>query len=334
MSGILVDRHQADLFYAIQRLFEDRLHIAVYTPVGREWWDSGIWRFGHGYGDDRLVRQFLDPGPQWDEQTPGLYLTYDPAHPDRRIYGVSLEYAQGIEWRAVMATVQDNQAGFAGFAKTHGSAYLYHVGNTRQQVDWGLDPVVLNSTADVPMVGRGARIGQEFDKDTTFAYRPPPRDRRSLGSFLNLLPLIPDSFAAWSDLRVRLDGWDLRSYGHHCPDGVLQPVHAIADTMADTAWAFHDKVTGDGFGHVLHNWAAVGRPLVGHARYYQGQRGEVFWQDMVTCIDLDKHSSDEAAYIMATMPPEQHETMCRAIRAVLDQSTDWEADAAAVAGLL
>lgn len=334
MTALLVDKHQADLFYAIQRLFEDRLDIVVYTPVGPEWWDAGIWQFGIGWGDDRLARQFLHLDAKWIEMGGGLYRTKDPCHPNRNVWGLTLDAARRRpDWIGVMATVQDNQAGFARFAAEVGAKYLYHVGNTRQEIDWSLDPLCLNSTADVALTGRGVRIGQEFDKDTTFRYRPPVR-RDTVASFVNLLALIPDPWAAFNDLRVRLPDWRFRSFGHGCPDGSLTPVDAIADEMADSGWAFMDKVTGDGFGHVIHNWAAVGRPLIGHARYYRGQRAEVFWRDMETCIDLDRHSADEAAEIMRTMPAHQHEAMCRAIRALLDGVTDWEADARAVADVL
>ena len=329
--NVLVDRHQADLFYSLQRLFEDRLGIGVLTPIGHEWWDAGIWQFGAVFGDDRLAQQYLQIGSQWTEMGGGLYRTNDPCHPERTIWGVTLEGARRKSWRAVVATVQENQPGFDAFAKEHGARSFYQIGNTRQQpAQHG--QIVLNSTRDVGM-DDGVHIAQEFDKDTTFHYRP-PTNTRSVASFVNLLPLIPDPWAAFNDLRVRLPDWRFRSFGHHCPDGVLQPVGAIADEMADTGWAFMDKVTGDGFGHIIHNWAAVGRPLVGHARYYIGQRAEVFWRDGVTCIDLDQHSPDEAAEIMATMPAEQHAEMCRAIRALLDASVDWAADAEKVRALL
>lgn len=333
MSAILADRHQADLFYAIQRLFEDRLGLPVYTPVGHEWWDEGYWQFGAVFGDDRLARQYLNIDARWREIEPGIWLTFDPCHPERPLYGITLARAKWWDWQAVLATVQENQPGFARFAHERGAQYLYQVGNTRQQVDWSLDPICLNSTADVALTGRGVRIGQEFDHLTTYRYRPPVALNRA-ASFVNLLPQIPDAWATYEDLRVRLPGWDFRSFGHGCPDGSLTPVANIAEQMARAAWAIQEKVTGDGFGHVIHAWAAVGRPLVGHARYYRGQRAEVFWQDLDTCIDLDRHSADEAALIMRTMSPERHEEMCRAIRRTLERSVDWEADAQAVAGLL
>ena len=82
---VLIDKHQADLFYALQIIFEDQLGHLVYTPVGQEWWDQGYWQFGQGYGDDRLARQFLNLA-EWEcvtpEQAPGCrqYRWHDPHH--------------------------------------------------------------------------------------------------------------------------------------------------------------------------------------------------------------------------------------------------------------
>ena len=328
---ILVDRHHADLLYALQRLFEDRLGIELYVTLGHEWWDEGYWRFGEVWGDDRLARQFLDTNAQYREVEPGLFLTFDPCHPERPLYGVTLERAKGWSWDYVLATVQDNQKGFHRFASETNAKYLYHIGNTRQEVDWSLDPIALNAS-DSPMQGRGVNIGQEFDHLTTFRYREPERMDR-ITSFVNLLPLIPESWGPFAELSKLLP-FEFRSFGHECPDGSLTPVGAVAEQMARSGWGYHDKPTGDGFGHVIHNWAAIGRPLIGHARYYAGQKAEAFWQDGVTCVDLDKHSVFEAAQIINSMSGERYVGMCRAIRETLERVYDPERDAQAVRGLL
>ena len=308
----LVDRHHSDLFYAIQRLFEDRLGITVYTPIGHDWWDAGYWRFGEGWGDDRLAQQFLNPDPFVGG------VTYDQHHPARAVRGLTLAEAEG-PWDYVIATVQDNQRGFRRFADEHGAKYAVWVGNVRQDIDHALNPIIL----DLP---------QEFDHTTTFRFRKPVTQAR-ITSFVNLLPRIPDAWAGFDGLRSRLP-YEFRSFGHECPDGFRDPVSAVADEMAEAGWAYHDKVTGDGFGHVIFDWAAVGRPLIGHARYYEGQRAEVFWVDGATCIDLDRHSLDEAAEIIAATSPEKHAAMCRAIRAILDATYDPAATAEIARGLL
>jgi hypothetical protein len=104
--------------------------------------------------------------------------------------------------------------------------------------------------------------------------------------------------------------------------------------MAASSFGWHDKPHGDGFGHILHGWAAIGRPLIGHARHYRGKMGEPFWRDGETCIDLDRHSVAEAAEMVRSMRPAEHLAMSRAIRATFDSLVDYDAEAAAIRALL
>jgi hypothetical protein len=329
----LVDRHHHALFYSLQLLF-DRLGVEVYTPIGHDWWDEGYWRFGEGYGDDRLAAQFLNEAP-FDNGGPGaLFLghTYDGHHPDRPIHGVPLSTARDLPWDYVVATVQDNQAGFRRFADEVGAKYVLQVGNTNQHVDWTLDPLALVSS-EVPIRGRGVVYHQEIDT-AVFAYREPDPESRTIRSFVNCFNSTPCQ-RPFDEVRGLLPEFTFASHGIDGPDGNVETVVDIADLMAGSAFGWHDKVQGDGFGHVIHDWAAIGRPLIGHGAHYRGLMGEGFWQDMVTCIDLDKHPVAEAASIVRDIVAdrERHLAMCRAIRAEFD-CIDYDAEAERIRELL
>jgi glycosyltransferase involved in cell wall biosynthesis len=329
----LLDRHQADLFYAMQLVF-DRLGIEVYTPVGYEWWDEGYWQFGHQHLGRALADQYLNLDAKYSQCNCREYWkTWDPAHPERVIRCVTLAQFRALgDWSHIVATVQDNQAGFHRLAAETGAKYVLQVGNTRQDVDWALDPLALVSS-EVPIAGRGVLIHQPFDHTDTFRYRDPDEAQPLISSFVNLMPRL-DEWPIAADLLARLP-FPSRIYGIDGPDGNLHPVYAIADAMAQSAFGLHIKPTGDGFGHVIHNWAAVGRPLVGHARYYRGQMAERFWQDGVTCVDLDQRSPQEAADLIIAIWADKprYRAMCEAIRAEFDR-IDWNGEADAVRGLL
>lgn len=342
---VLLDRHQADLFYAMQILLEDRLGLEVYTPIGYEWFDEGYWQFGHQHLGRALADQYLAIDAKYaltaQEAPPRpYYTTIDPAHPERPIRCVTLDQFRALGgWTHITATVQDNQAGFARLASEVGAKYVYQVGNTRQDVDWSLDPLALVSS-EVPIVGRGVLMHQPFDHTGDFRYRPPFEEtglwstQACITSFVNLMPRLVD-WPLWLGYQTYLPEFQTFVFGIDGPDGNLHPVGAIADAMAGSAFGLHLKPTGDGFGHVLHNWAAVGRPLIGRASYYRGQMGERFWQDTVTCIDLDQRGPDENAALIRDMwaDKDRYGAMCRAIRAEFDL-IDWDAEAAAVAELL
>lgn len=326
--NVLVDRHHHGLYFSLQRLFEDRLGMSVSTPIGHEWWDNHYWRFGAGYGDDRLAQQFLSMDG-WELAPFGdVYRTVDAHHPEREIRGVTLEQARAMPWAFAVATVQDNQRGFSAFARDTGAQYVLHAGNIHQQIDWGLDPLLI-STNESHIERRGVRVHQEIDL-RTFAYREPV-STRSVSSFVNCFASTPcySDFRAVEELAT---GWAFYEYGIDGRDGNVGSVREIADLMADSAFGWHDKVQGDGFGHVIHDWAAVGRPLIGHGHHYRGTMAERFWTPD-TAIDLDTHSHQEVADIIRTMSASRHREMCEAIRAEFDK-IDWEAEAAAVAELL
>lgn len=331
----LIDVHQADLLYAMQLLLEDRLGIEVYTPVGMDWFDSGYWQFGAQHFGRSLADQYLAIDAKYTE-VPGGYERHDPAHPDRVIRCVTLEQFRAVDgWTHIVATVQDNQAGFSSLAQEVGAKYVLQVGNTRQDVDWSLDPLALVSS-EVPILARGVRMHQPFDHETVFRFREPlAYGLPAISSFVNLLPRIEDVWPVAEELQRTLDDWYFYEFGIDCKDGNLHPVDAIADQMAASAFGLHLKPTGDGFGHVIHGWATVGRPLIGRGRYYQGQLAERFWQDGVTCIDLDQRTMPEnAAFIREIWSDrDRYAAMCLAIRAEFER-IDWDAEAAEIAALL
>ena len=306
--NILVDRHHAALLYSLQLLFEDRLGMTLYVPQGHEWWDEGYWAFGHGYGDDRLAQQFLmDRAP------------VDPHYPHRAVRGVTLAEAKAMSWDFVMATVQDNELGFSRFAREHGAQYLVQIGNINQVVGWYLGPTALNSTS-VALHGPGIAYHPEFDAE----YRE-PTSTTDLRSFVNC-------FA--STECVDLAPPELIVHGIDGKDGNVTLASEVADLMAASGWGWHDKVQGDGYGFVIHGWAAVGRPLIGHASHYRGTAAEAFWQDGVTCLDLDQRTVAEVMERVRTITPDEHRAMCEAIRAEFDRLVDFDAEAEAIRGLL
>jgi hypothetical protein len=329
----LVDRHQADLFYSLQLLFEDRMGGEVYTPIGHEWWDEGYWRFGQVFGDDRLARQYLATDTWMPSPVRGVWTAFDSHHPGRRMRGIERAAVEPGGWDYVVATVQENQQGFARLARELGAKFVYQVGNTRQEVDWSLDPLALVSS-EVLIRGRGLRYHQEFDAATTFRYRPPTADL-VVRSFMNCFPSVP-CHSLFTEARRLAPDWTWAVHGIDGPEGNIATAREIADLMAASAFGWHDKPHGDGFGHVIHQWAAVGRPLVGHRYHYAGLMAEPFWEDGATAIMLDARTPTDALRMMRDImgDPPAHEAMCRTIRARFEELVDFDAEAARIVEFL
>ncbi len=308
------------------QLLAVRMGWTLYTPHGHEWWDSWYWSFGRGtYNDDRLGKQYLECEPVADMEYPDWPINY-----------VTLDEAKAMRWDYVIATLQDNQEGLARFAREQDATYVLQVGNTGQQIAWNLNPLVLSSS-EMPIEGRGIVYHQEFDSEGTFGFVEPYKRVPIVRCFVHLLHETA-CYPSWQEF-AGLVPFSFR-FGHaptfHDPTYVenAKPAAKVADYMAASSWGWHDKPHGDGFGHVLHGWAAVGRPLIGHASHYAGKMGEPFWRDGETCIDLDKHSVPEAAEMVNGIDWAEYVKMCRAIRATFDELVDYTNEAESIRNLL
>jgi hypothetical protein len=316
VTRVLIDYHHADLAESLHLLFADRFGWEVYIPVGLEWYEHDVWQFGKwAWGDDRLARQFLTRES----------VERDNAHPDRLHNVVTFDEAMDLGWDYVVASVPDNYAGYHDFARQSGARFVIQCGNTNQPIAWELDPLVLNSS-EMPIHGKGVTYHQEFSL-TDFAYFDAYSD--IVGSFVNCMDRMP----CWMFLAEAMKALPntFRIHGIDGIDGNVKPTKDVGTLMRSYGWAWHDKVTGDGMGHVIHNWAAVGRPLIGHAGHYAGQMAAPLWEDGVTCIDLDQHSISELPELMAKA---DNVEMGRAIRDRFDELVDFDQEAAMIRSLL
>lgn len=337
--NVLADRHHGGLYRSLQ-LMADRFGWDLYTCVGTEWESERYWAFGMNQGiTDRLAQQYLVPHEGvWWEDHPGAYLTHDPEFPSAPIFGVTLDHARRMDWRYVIASLDDNQWGFSRFANEVGARFVVQVGNTGQYVAWNLHPLALVSS-EVPIVGRGVRYHQEMDPWAARFIPPDEHAQRHEGpwvtSFVNCFPSIGPCYGLWRQFQDALPEGHFREYGIDGEHGVIKPVALLSELMGLSLFGYHDKVHGDGFGHVIHGWAAVGRPIIGHGHHYRGKLAEHFWDHGRTCIDLDVVSIPEAARLVRDIAadPDRHAEMCHAIRAEYDR-IDWDAEAQAIRELL
>lgn len=329
---VLADRHHAGLFESLALLFSDRFAWELYTPIGHEWWELGYWRFGEVFGDDRLAQQYLTIHDGWIPAD-GYYTTTDSEYPERLIRGVTVEQFSAMEWDFIVASVQENQHGFAQLASEAGAKFVMQVGNTNQYIDWGPDPIVLNSS-EMPMLGRGIVYHQELDSSGLYGYRE-PTDAGLVSSFVNCFPSIA-CYPLWEWYRAALPRHTFAMHGLDGTDGNLKPATAIVERMAASGWGWHDKIHGDGFGHVIHGWAAIGRPLIGHASHYAGKMAEGLWIDGVTAIDLDQRSPAENVDLIRDISADadRHRAMCRAIRSRFDELVHFDEEAEQIRALL
>lgn len=303
---VLADYHHHDLWESMELLCA-RLGWTLYRPMGMEWFEAGYWNFERAWHGDAVAKQYLTP---WGSDADGK--RFDPSH-GRYQNLLTLEEARDLRPDIVIASVAHNHEGLARFAGEVGATFGLQLGNVRfSHIDmaedrWDLAAFGLVTTL-LPVAPPKPHVvyHQEFSLED-FRHEP-PMDRFGpmvVSSFVNCFAENASGYDQFRDAATLRPAYDWRvygSYGSVAEDqfarGNLNTCRGVADAMLDSDVAWHTKIWSDGFGHVIHNWFAVGRPVVGYEWYYRSQLAGPLWHEGVTSFDLTDKSSSEAVAII------------------------------------
>ena len=338
-------------------LFEDRGLGEVYFPVGMEWFDRGYWNFEREWHGDAVAKQYLvgvwdTKYPASDCSDPTVFWRDDPRHPDRRQTGITLDGALHMPWDIVLCSLPHNYDGFYRLAKETGAKYGIQIGNEAQTFDPRADFALSSST--LPGVGpemAGSTFfylgvptvmyHQEFSLQT-FRHEWPP-STQAIGSFIQCFAENRDYYAEFIDVVRSLPDFDWRVYGSYgsapvdqYAAGNIDPTPEIADTMRAMRVIWHQKGWGDGFGHVIHNAFAIGRPVVGRASYYARRLAGPLWVDGVTSFDIDTRSRAELIAVLRRLVGDDdfHRQVSEAAAARFREVVNFDAEAGQIKRLL
>lgn len=329
---VLADWHHPALWESLSILFEDRLGWQLYATGGRDWTKRG-WSIGFdAIGWDPA--RYLEPPGMVDR---GTHLeAIDREYPDRPRKLVTVEQAESQAWDVVLASVPGHQQPFAQLARRVGATFVHQIGNARHPIDRSIPQIVLASALLPRQPGPRSRVipyHQEFSREL-FAPSPAPADRLAVSSLMLRLDTTSGPF----DWIAAADGVTWRAPGGRNPDdgAYLAPMAKVADVLRSSAWIWHDKLIGDGYGHVLWNAMAVGRPLIGHRSHYAGLLGEPLFADLETAIDLDRHGPRDALRLIRAIAadPEWYAELVARCQAKFAELVDFDAEADRIAAAL
>lgn len=332
---VLCDFHHSSLLRSLVLLFEDRFGWELYRPIGMDWFEEGHWAINN---QRDTAAQFLELESQPVDNTPGLnelrgiedgtYRIYDPGMKTTH-RACTLDFFKNNQFDFVIASVPQHVSLFEQLITEYQpqAKLVVQMGN-----NWSLDNWagynVLASIAPQPSPANTMFYHQEFD--LTVFNDTPVAPARNVYSFVNV---IENSGIGWEDYSalkriMERKGWKFRAYGGQCPDGNMTGAHELASKMREAAFVFHVKPGGDGFGHIIHNAYAVGRPVITRPSHYRGQLAE---QLLVpgTFIDLDRYTHGEAKNILTRLmhDPDALEQMGRAAAQRFDEVVDYKAEA-------
>lgn len=331
--NILVDYHHGALYKSLHLLFEKRFGWNMYRPIGMDWFTEGFWKVAEPYGNakDTICQYLGSEDRDWEAY---VYLNGGAVKQDG-VYKIADPENNMLHRAIELSTFKEMRFDF--IVSTHplhgcwerlrefqpGAVYIAQLGNEGQ--DATAKHILSSVYAYAPKDGQDVQYyHQEFDgKDF---YVAPPSGEKKVTSFVIGLPFKE----LFQRFQSKLPEFDFKAYGPGAIDGTISGTKAIGDEMRRSMFGWHIK-PADGYGHVIHNWFACGRPVITKGDYYLGKTAGRLLVDGETCIDLDRHGEREAIELIRYWSePEHYAVMHENVKRKFATEVDFDAEASRI----
>lgn len=335
MPNALIDNHHAELTHSLELLFGRRLGYTVLQPIGTEWYERGFWKvFDH----PETVRQYLsmERADKSAHSRPTLMTAAGPTSPDpdlhyiwdptKELYerAVTLETLLKKGAALVIASIPAHAEPFRRLVRERlpAAKFIFQMGNMFPEFDLATVDNILNSTdRRTPFFKHALRYSQEFSLDV-FSYTEPTLRRLvvDLVHYSSGEPL-------YQRCKALMPEFHFEAYGAGNETGSISRNAEVAAKMKEADFIWHLKKGGDGYGHVVHNAAALGRPVIISMKDYRGKRFGKFIEDGVTCVTVDGLDAEALAHkIRHYGEPERLKKMSRTLYARFRELVDFDRD--------
>jgi len=339
---VLCDFHHSDLWESLEMLFTDRFGWDLFRPIGMEWFDEEIWNFERNrtwepeWKGDEVAKQYLTPYST-DRQLADWSERDDDTHPGRVYKMVTLAQARALGLDVVIATLADNEAGLCGLARDVGAKFGIQTGNEGSNNRYDLADFALFSTGrefypPFPYV----TYRQEFSL-ADFRYEYPPTEPDTIATWVQCLPSGDEDWERFKELAVAVPEMHFYHHGHCNQDSGywrsnVKTTREVAAQMRAARIGIHFKRWSDGYGHVIHNLFAVGKPIIATAYYYRDKLAASLFLDGVNSWDVQTHSKDEIVAVIRRLHTDDdfHQRASEASRDRFYEIVNFDAEADAI----
>lgn len=263
---VFSDFHHAGLLQSLVMLFEGRLGGELYRPIGLDWYHQGYWNV---YPHIDTAKQYLEPGSIPKDGTPPLN--------DDLSHVITFEDFKKTKFDILLASIPQHIEPFKELIMLYQpqAKLIFQIGNQWDIPRNSVKNVMASAICEPPIQINYIQYHQEFD--TNIFHYEPPKNTRKIYSFINCLgtsDLYRRDWELFLQLEKLLPDWEFKSFGGQCRDGWIEDGKPLADKIREATFIFHCKTNGDGYGHIIHNAAAIGRPLITRAADYKGKLAE------------------------------------------------------------
>lgn len=324
---VFTDYHHQGLLESLISLFENRLGGTLYRPIGLEWFNEGYWKINNL---EPTAKQYLLPGSIPEDGTIPLN--------DDLSRTITLGDFKNTEFDIIIASLPQHIAPFRELIDKYQpqAKLIFQIGNAWNIEDSQarmIDGVMASALPKIDRTYLGhngeplhlVTYHQEFPVNVF--YPPRFRAKKQIYSFINCLNCVDIYKKDWElflELERLMPDWDFKSMGGQCRDGYVSGDEEVAEKMREATFGFHCKTEGDGYGHVIHNLARTGIPLIVRLADYKGKLAEPLLIDGETCIAVDGKTPQEIAdqinyvYKTATVWKTMSQNLAKRFKQVVD----------------
>ena len=321
---VFADSHHDALFHSLRLLFEGRLGYELYRPIGLNWYEKGFWKYSD---NPNVIKQYLEPRDI--DKDMGDFWNCPESRHCQVDKAVTLEQFKKMKFDIIIPSVVNNEEPFYKLRNEHmpKAKIIRQMGNVHDTVHTDLCPNIMASMLleEIPGDCNIIQYHQEFDLKT-FKYLPPAGQMR-ISNFMNCFPDCRD-FPLWDEFKKELPDFDWKMYGILGENGIIGGIDNVAKEISNSTFIWHVKPGGDGYGHVVHNAFACGRPLIIRRKYYADKLGGLLLEHGKTCIDIDAAPRNEIIDLIKFFAiPENHAKMCKDVRQRFDDVVNFDEQA-------
>lgn len=343
--NILTDFHHSSLLRSTVLLFESRLGYSVYRPIGMDWFYNGYWAINNL--EDTAKQFLLEDHQDIYDGTPalnkisshneGIYVIKEPGGTSFH-KSITFEAFKKYKFDFVICSIPQHIPLFEKLISEHqpNAELIVQIGN-----EW--DTNIFSGHNVLASIKRrqfsddtnAMFYHQEFDLNVFKAQWP--RYTGKISSYVNLLQNMSSGWSDFISLEEELlpHGITMSSYGGQCRDGNKCGPEELAQSMLDDEFIFHVKDGGDGFGHIIHNAYACGRPVITRKSFYKDKLAEELMNENNT-IDLDSLSIPDAARLILELrsDPNKMIEMCISAARSFHSCVNYKEEADAISNWL
>jgi hypothetical protein len=340
---VLIDFHH-DCLYEAMELLAARLGWTMYRPIGMAWYEDEYWNHERKWHGSAVAQQYLQP---WGNDEPTRRLN---TFHGRWQNTMTVDEAHASPPDIVLSSLAHNHEGFHRLATEVGATFGLQIGNVRfseqdmAEDRWDLAAFGLVSGL-MPVTPPKPHVvyHQEFDAHD-FRHAVPVREGPlRIRSFVQCYPQDTPAYQYWQHTAALAPEYDWKvfgAYGEAPPDeyqaGNLDRCYLVGEEMRASDIGWHAKRWSDGFGHVIHQWFSVGRPVIGFRDYYKDQLAGALWVEGETAFDLGSRTPGEVVDLLRRFDeePDYHRIVSQNAARRFREVVDYDAEAADIRRML